>query len=71
MGSPKEAKRVRLERCSPFYWRVTFDQPPLNIFGPDGIPLIELVSLSKPAFSGRSGRCRHIDFTPRRRMSGG
>src|SRR5215212_5499293 len=24
--------RVRLERCLPSYWRVTFDHPPLNIF---------------------------------------
>src|SRR5271154_2111360 len=38
MGSPKEAKRIRLERRSPFYWRVTFDHPPLNIFGPETIP---------------------------------
>jgi enoyl-CoA hydratase/carnithine racemase len=26
---------IHLERRSPFYWRVTFDNPPLNIFGPD------------------------------------
>jgi enoyl-CoA hydratase/carnithine racemase len=45
MGSPREAKRVRLEQCSPFYWRVTFDHPPLNIFGPDSIPqLNEIVT---------------------------
>ncbi len=30
--------QMRLERCSPSYWRVTFDHPPLNIFGPDSIP---------------------------------
>src|SRR5271165_3481108 len=45
MGSPKEAKRIRLERRSPFYWRVTFDHPPLNIFGPESIPqLNEIVT---------------------------
>ena len=45
MGSPKEAKRIRLERHSPFYWRVTFDDPPLNIFGPESIPqLNEIVT---------------------------
>ena len=38
MSSPKETKRVRLERHSPFYWGVTFDHPPLNIFGPESIP---------------------------------
>ena len=45
MSSPKEAKHVRLERHSPFYWRVTFDHPPLNIFGPESIPqLNEIVT---------------------------
>src|ERR1700719_4436794 len=28
---------IRLARRSPAYWRVTFDHPPLNIFGPEGI----------------------------------
>src|SRR3954469_13094282 len=32
------AQRVGLERRLPSYWRVTFDHPPLNIFGPDTIP---------------------------------
>jgi enoyl-CoA hydratase/carnithine racemase len=31
-------RRIRLEKCSPFYWRVTFEHPPLNIFGPETIP---------------------------------
>src|SRR5271155_2626121 len=45
MSSPKEAKRIRLERRSPFYWRVVFDHPPLNIFGPESIPqLNEIVT---------------------------
>jgi enoyl-CoA hydratase/carnithine racemase len=29
---------VHLVRRSPTYWRVTFDHPPLNIFGPETIP---------------------------------
>jgi enoyl-CoA hydratase/carnithine racemase len=36
--SSESARRVRLTRHSPFYWRVTFDHPPLNIFGPESIP---------------------------------
>ena len=32
------ARQIRLTRRSPFYWRVTFDHPPLNIFGPETIP---------------------------------
>jgi enoyl-CoA hydratase/carnithine racemase len=29
---------IRLAKRSPTYWRVTFDHPPLNIFGPETIP---------------------------------
>ena len=37
-NSPAPKSRgIRLSRRSPAYWRVTFDQPPLNIFGPEGI----------------------------------
>jgi enoyl-CoA hydratase/carnithine racemase len=35
---PASATQIRLARRSPTYWRVTFDNPPLNIFGPDSIP---------------------------------
>ena len=31
-------KRVFLTQQSPAYWRVTFNHPPLNIFGPETIP---------------------------------
>jgi len=34
------AKQIRLTRRSPEYWRVTFDMPPLNIFGPKALPLL-------------------------------
>jgi hypothetical protein len=30
--------QIHLERRLPSYWRVTFDHPPLNIFGPEAIP---------------------------------
>src|SRR5580693_6565418 len=33
--------RIRLVRKSDAYWRVTFDIPPLNIFGPANIPPLE------------------------------
>jgi hypothetical protein len=32
---------IRLVRHSSEYWRVTFDMPPLNIFGPAQIPRLE------------------------------
>jgi enoyl-CoA hydratase/carnithine racemase len=37
------ASQVRLDRRSPGYWRVTFDNPPLNIFGPETIPQLNEV----------------------------
>jgi enoyl-CoA hydratase/carnithine racemase len=45
MSSAKNGKRIRLERRTSLYWRVTFDHPPLNIFGPETIPqLNEIVT---------------------------
>src|SRR5580693_4904545 len=39
------AKQIRLVKRSPMYWRVTFDRPPLNIFGPEALPqLNEIVT---------------------------
>jgi len=37
------AQRVRLERRLPSYWRVIFDHPPLNIFGPESISQLNAV----------------------------
>jgi len=34
---------IRVTRCSPTYWRVTFDNPPLNIFGPKTIPQLNKI----------------------------
>src|SRR5712675_469140 len=31
-------RQIHLTRRSPYYWRVTINRPPLNIFGPDTIP---------------------------------
>jgi enoyl-CoA hydratase/carnithine racemase len=33
--------KIRLSRISDAYWQVTFDMPPLNIFGPANIPQLE------------------------------
>jgi enoyl-CoA hydratase/carnithine racemase len=37
------ASRIQRERRSASYWRITFDHPPLNIFGPETIPQLEEV----------------------------
>jgi enoyl-CoA hydratase/carnithine racemase len=34
-------EQIQLERRLPSYWRVTFDIPPLNIFGPKEIPRLD------------------------------
>src|SRR5260221_9282515 len=38
MNDATNSRQIRLERRLPSYWRVTFDHPPLNIFGPETIP---------------------------------
>jgi enoyl-CoA hydratase/carnithine racemase len=38
MADSTAAAQVHLTKHSPSFWRVTFDMPPLNIFGPDAIP---------------------------------
>jgi enoyl-CoA hydratase/carnithine racemase len=44
-GVQEKTKQIRLVKRSPVYWRVTFDHPPLNIFGPETIPqLNEIVT---------------------------
>jgi enoyl-CoA hydratase/carnithine racemase len=36
-------EQIYLTRRSPHYWRVTFDRPPLNIFGPENIPQLNKI----------------------------
>ena len=45
MSNMANTRQIRLARRTPSYWRVTFDHPPLNIFGPETIPqLNEIVT---------------------------
>lgn len=45
MSELTEPRQIRVKRLSPYYWRVTFDHPPLNIFGPETIPQLgEIIS---------------------------
>ena len=43
MSGAKNTEQIRLERRTPSYWRVTFDHPPLNIFGPETIPQLKAI----------------------------
>jgi enoyl-CoA hydratase/carnithine racemase len=38
MSDATTTKQILLTRRSPAYWRVTFNHPPLNVFGPETIP---------------------------------
>jgi len=40
-AAPKQ--EIRLERVTPEYWRVTLDNPPFNLFGPETIPQLNSV----------------------------
>ena len=40
-AAPKQ--QIRLERPTPEYWRVTLDNPPFNLFGPETIPQLNSV----------------------------
>src|SRR5438874_5864989 len=45
MSDVANSRQIRLARRTSSYWRVTFDHPPLNIFGPETIPqLNEIVT---------------------------
>src|SRR3954470_9675818 len=43
MNDATMTKQVLLTHVSRTYWRVTFDHPPLNIFGPETIPQLNEV----------------------------
>jgi len=34
-SAPMKSSQIRIERRSPAYWRVTFDNPPINVMGPE------------------------------------
>jgi len=38
-----DSKQIHLERRTPALWRVTFDHPPLNIFGPAAMPQLNAI----------------------------
>ena len=40
-AAPKQ--EIRLERVTPAFWRVTFDNPPFNLFGPETIPQLNSI----------------------------
>ena len=45
-GIQRNTKQIRLVKRSSMYWRVTFDHPPLNIFGPETIPQLNEIVMA-------------------------
>ncbi|MDR5740102.1 enoyl-CoA hydratase/isomerase family protein [Caballeronia sp. LZ016] len=43
MNQESADAQIKVERRSPWYWRVVFDRPPFNIFGPDTMPQLGAV----------------------------
>jgi enoyl-CoA hydratase/carnithine racemase len=43
MDTSSAKQQIRIERCTPAYWRVLLENPPFNIFGPDTIPKLSEV----------------------------
>src|SRR5436189_6077274 len=46
VASLAPTKQFLLTRRSPAYWRVTFNHPPLNIFGPETIPQLNEIIIA-------------------------
>jgi enoyl-CoA hydratase/carnithine racemase len=44
MAVPGNTEQIRLIERSPMYWRVTFNHPPLNVFGPESIPQLSEIA---------------------------
>lgn len=43
MNAPMNPVQIRLTRRSPAYWRVTIDNPPINVMGPEMVKQFEEV----------------------------
>src|SRR5262249_44876854 len=46
MNDTTMTRQILLTRQSPAYWRVTFNHPPLNIFGPATIPQLNEIIIA-------------------------
>ena len=43
MKAPAKPAQIRLTRRSPAYWRVTIDNPPINVMGPEMVKQFQQV----------------------------
>lgn len=64
MNKLANSPQIRLQKHSPAYWRVTFDHPPLNIFGATSAnsapnPRTPVRSACEPVGRRRANACGH------------
>jgi hypothetical protein len=52
MSNARKTRQVRLARRSSGYWRVRFDIPPVNIFGPETTRKLRLSGMLFSLLSG-------------------
>ena len=52
-----KAKQIRVVRRSPAYWRVTIDNPPINVMGPEMVKEFQEVINSSGGRRGCQGGC--------------
>src|SRR5580700_2645957 len=43
VSAPAKAAQLRISRRSPAYWRVTIDNPPINVMGPEMVKQFQLI----------------------------
>jgi enoyl-CoA hydratase/carnithine racemase len=43
MNAPTKPAQIRVTRRSPAYWRVTIDNPPINVMGPEMVRQFQVV----------------------------
>jgi enoyl-CoA hydratase/carnithine racemase len=61
MNATKENAQIRFTRPSTAYWRVTFDNPPLNVMGPQFVrELREIITAVDMPRLFRTCRCWHL-----------
>ncbi len=56
MNAPTEPAQIRVARRSPAYWRVTIDNPPINVMGPEMVKQFQEVINALEADRASQGR---------------
>ena len=47
MNAPAKPEQIRVTKRSPAYWRVTIDNPPINVMGPEMVKQFQEVKIGR------------------------